>query len=176
MSEASVKKLQEKAEKEIKNVNEDTKLTASQKESRIQLIKDTLAAELKADEENETRSGVGTRQMVGATRGRNTSVITYENFDESQPATLPKTLKEFLEVTKVKDSELVDLLITGYNEAQYKLASDEIGEFVDKTWPDDVQMQFRMVVRNYAKATGQTIEQAVAVIKPGIVAAQSASK
>jgi hypothetical protein len=53
------------------------------------------------------------------------------------------------------------------------LASDPVAEYVDATWSEDVQKQFRLVVRNYSNATGVSIEDAVALIKPGIVASQS---
>ena len=63
-------------------------------------------------------------------------------------------------------------LIDGYNDAAYTAASDPVAEFVDATWAEDVQKQFRLVVRNYANATGVSIEDAVALIKPGIVKSQ----
>lgn len=130
-------------------------------------------AEAKANEVNATRSGKGTRVRVGQTRGRNPQVITWEAFDESQPDTLPKTLSEFMEVSKTSDENvIVSYLISGYNDAQYTAASDPVAEFVDAAWPEDVQKQFRIVVRNYANATGVSIEDAVALIKPGIVKSQ----
>lgn len=122
---------------------------------------------------NAKRSGKGTRLAVGQTRGRNPQVITFEEFDESQADTLPTSLSEFMDVTKTSDEAvIVSYLIAGCNAASYKTASDPVAEFVDKTWPDDVQKQFRLVVRNYSGATGVSIEDAVALIKPGIVASQ----
>lgn len=132
------------------------------------------AAENKASETNKARSGKGTRVKVGQTRGRNPQVISYENFDEAQPDTLPKSLSEFMEVSKIQDEPtIVSFLIDGFNSAQYTLASDPVAEFVEPTWPDDVQKQFRLVVRNYSNATGVSIEDAVALIKPGIVKSQT---
>ena len=123
---------------------------------------------------NEGKTGKGTRTMLGMTRGRNPQEIQYEAFDESQPDTLPKTLSEFMEVAKVTDEPaIVSFLIDGFNSAQYTAASDPVAEFVDASWPDDVQKQFRIVVRNYSNATGVSIEDAVALIKPGIVKSQS---
>jgi hypothetical protein len=139
---------------------------------------DAKAAELKAAKEkaaevNKSRTGKGTRISVGQTRGRSTQVISWEAFDESLPDTLPKTLSEFMEVAKVSDEPtIVSYLIDGFNAAQYTQASDPVAEFVDPTWPEDVQKQFRIVVRNYAAATNVSIEDAVTLIKPGIVASQ----
>ena len=132
------------------------------------------AATEKAKTANATRTGKGTRVRVGQTRGRNPQVISWEAFDESQPDTLPKTLSEFMEITKVSDeTAIVQYLIDGYNDAAYTAASDPVAEFVDASWSDDVQKQFRLVVRNYANATGVSIEDAVALIKPGIVKSQA---
>jgi hypothetical protein len=131
-------------------------------------------AEVKAKADNEARTGVGTRVKVGQTRGRNPQVISYEVFDESKPDTLPKTITEFMEVTKVNDEpSIMGFLLDGFNSASYVTASDPVAEFVEATWPEDVQKQFRLVVRNYANATGVSIEEAVALIKPGIVKSQA---
>src|SRR5437762_3210306 len=134
------------------------------------------AATEKAKTANATRTGKGTRVRVGQTRGRNPQVISWEAFDESQPDTLPKTLSEFMEITKVSDeTAIVQYLIDGYNDAAYTAASDPVAEFVDATWAEDVQKQFRVVVRNYANATGVSIEDAAALIKPGIVKSQKSN-
>lgn len=136
-------------------------------------------AEADAAEEkqlNQGRTGKGTRATIGYTRGRSTQKIVYEAFDESQPETLPKSTTEFLDLTKdygsADDAKLVSWLIDGFNSDQYTLASDPIADYVEKSWPDEVQKQFRLVVRNYANATGHSIEDAVNLIKPGIEAAQ----
>jgi hypothetical protein len=132
------------------------------------------AAVAKAAEENKNRTGKGTRVRVGQTRGRSPQVISWEAFDESLPDTLPKTLSEFMDVAKVTDEAIiVSYLIDGSNSAAYTKASDPMAEFVDLTWSEDVQQQFRLVVRNYANATGVSIADVVALIKPGIVASQS---
>ena len=123
---------------------------------------------------NEGRTGKGTRAFLGMTRGRNPQEIQYEAFDDSLPDTLPKTLSEFMEVAKVSDENIiVSFLLDGFNSAAYTAASDPVAEFVEATWPEDVQKQFRIVVRNYSNATGVSIEDAVALIKPGIVKSQS---
>src|ERR1035437_6538979 len=123
---------------------------------------------------NAGKSGKGTRSFLGMTRGRNPQEIQYEAFDESQPDTLPKSLSEFMDVAKVSDEPtIVSYLIDGFNSAAYTNASDPVAEFVDASWDEDVQKQFRLVVRNYSNATGVSIEDAVALIKPGIVASQA---
>ena len=135
-----------------------------------------VAAKQKADAENKTRSGKGTRVRVGQTRGKASMVVSWEAFDEAQPDTLPTTVAEFMELTGKKETkDIVEMLIAGFNDASYTAASDPIAEFVNPTWPEDVQAQFRLVVRNYARATNGTIEAAVALIKPGIDAQYSAS-
>lgn len=126
----------------------------------------------KAAEVNKTRTGKGTRVRVGQTRGKNPQVIEWEAFDESLPETLPATLSEFMDIAKVSDEkQIVALLVDGFNSAQYTAASDPIAEYVEPTWSEDIQRQFRLTVRNYANATGVSIEDAVGLIKPGIVKA-----
>jgi hypothetical protein len=126
------------------------------------------AKEKAAAEENATRTGVGTRKMVGKTRGRGVLVIEYEAFDESKPDTLPKTIQQFMETTKVSDEPtLVGYLIDGFNQANYTAASDPLAEFVDPSWPDDAKTQFRLVVRNYSRGANVSLDDAVALIKPG---------
>lgn len=128
------------------------------------------AAQEKAEETNKTRTGVGTRVRVGQTRGRNPMVISWEAFDESLPETNPKSISNFMEVTSVKDEPtLVSFLISGYNDLAYTSASDPLKEYVDGTWSQDVQNQFRLVVRNYSRGAGVSLEDAVALIKPGFV-------
>ena len=127
-----------------------------------------------ADETNKGRSGMGTRIKVGGTRGRNPQAISFENFDKEQPDTLPKTISDFMNLfPEIKEPEMVSYIVDGYNLAMYTESSDPIAEFVDLSWDKEVQKQFRLVVRNYSNATGVSIEDAVALIKPGIVASQS---
>ena len=154
----------------------EKELTAEQKAAKERLSAEVKAAEEKATAENATRSGKGTRVSVGMTRGRNPQVISFEEFDDVLPETLPTTLSEFMEVAKVQDEKLiVEYLIDGFNSAQYTQASDPVAEFVDATWPEEVQKAFRLVVRNYAANANVSIEDAVALIKPGIVASQKKS-
>lgn len=123
---------------------------------------------------NEGKTGKGLRSFLGMTRGRNPQEIQYENWDESIPDSLPVSLSEFMDLRKITDEkDIVRRLILGDNDVLYSEASDPVAEFVEATWPEDVQKQFRIVVRNYSNATGVSIEDAVALIKPGIVASQS---
>lgn len=129
---------------------------------------------------NAARSGKGTRVKVGSTRGKNPQAISFENFDLSKKETLPTTISEFMDIFKDKpestEPEMLSYLLDGYNDSQYTQASDPIAEYVEASWDAEVSKQFRLVVRNYSNATGVSIEDAVALIKPGIVASQSAPK
>lgn len=121
-----------------------------------------------AEATNATRTGVGTRVKVGKTRGKGSININWESFDESKPETLPTSIQQFMEVTGKKDEpSLVGYLISGYNEESYTAASDPLAEFVDPTWPADAQTQFRLVTRNYSRGANVSLEDAVALIKPG---------
>jgi hypothetical protein len=123
---------------------------------------------------NEGKTGKGLRSFLGMTRGRNPLEIQFENWDDSQPDTLPLTLSEFMDLRKVTDEkDIVRRLILGDNEILYTEASDPVAEYVESSWSDDVKKQFRLVVRGYATATGVSFEVAVALIKPGIVASQN---
>lgn len=132
--------------------------------------KEIDAKQKSADEDNDTRTGVGLRVRVGQTRGRNPMVISWEAFDESQTKTLPTGIQNFMEVTKVKDEPtLVSFLISGYNDAAYTAASDPLAEYVENTWSPEAQNQFRLVVRNYSRGANVSLDEAVALIKPGFV-------
>ena len=104
---------------------------------------------------------VGPRWKVGATRGKNPTIITFENFDRSQPATLPKTVQEFMEVITSDQPTILDY------EAQYESASDPLAEYVSSVWSPEVQLTFRTAVRNYSKGLGIELEDAVNIIRPG---------
>lgn len=132
------------------------------------------AAQVKADETNATRSGKGTRVKVGLTRGRNPQVISFEQFDDALPETLPATLGEFMELTKTNDEKvIVGYLLDGFNSTIRTQTSDPVSEFVDASWPEEVQKSFKLVVKQYAANAGVSIDDAVALIKPGIVASQA---
>jgi hypothetical protein len=125
----------------------------------------------KETELNAERTGKGTRATIGLTRGRNPQMVQYESFWESLPDTLPKTLSEFMELSKVQDeAAIVSFLIDGFNSAQYAAASDPVAEFQDASWSKEVQTQFRFVIKNYSGATGVSIDDAVTLIKPGFAA------
>ena len=126
------------------------------------------AKQKEADAANASRTGIGTRVRVGQTRGKNPLVISWEAFDESKPETLPTTIQQFMEVTKVADEpSLVSFLVGGLNDANYTAASDPLAEFVDLAWPQEAQTQFRLVVRNYSRGAQVSLEDAVSLIKPG---------
>lgn len=132
--------------------------------------KELEARQAEADKINATRTGVGLRVRVGQTRGRNPVVVSWEAFDESKPETLPTDPSQFMEITGVKDtSVLLGYWIAGYNDAAYTAASDPLAEYVENSWPAEAQAQFRLVVRNYSRGTGVSLEDAVALIKPGFV-------
>jgi hypothetical protein len=144
---------------------------AADKDAALKLRNENMAKREK--ELNATKTGKGLRTFLGMTRGRNPQEIQYENWDESLSDSLPSTLSEFMDMRKISDEkDIMRRLILGDNEILYKEASDPVAEFVDLSWPEDVQKQFRLVVRNYSNATGVSIDDAVALIKPGIVASQ----
>ena len=138
-------------------------------DEKTELQKEREQFEKEATAENKTKTGKGLRTAVGATRGRSTMNIKYQAFDESQPDTLPTTVEEFVSITGIKsNSELASLLIVGFNDRAYTEASDPIAEFVNKSWPDELKAQFRIVVRNLAKMQEISIEDAVKFVKPGV--------
>lgn len=128
-------------------------------------------AEKTAEATNKGRNGKGTRVRVGQTRGKNPQVISFEQFDDSLPATLPADADEFVKMTTPNPAQLLDWLIRGYNDAQYTAASDPIAEFVDASWNEETQNRFRAVVRNFASGAQIAIEDAVTLVKPSFVAA-----
>lgn len=133
-----------------------------------------------AEETNKSRSGKGLRVKYGFTRGKGSIPIKWEAFDESQPDTLPVSFEEFMALTGVKaEKDLVDFLVTGFNDSQYTAASDPIAEYVNPAWDKETQNQFRLVVRNLSKAMDASIESVVGMVKPGVekaFAAKSAKK
>lgn len=113
----------------------------------------------------------GLRYFTNSTRGKGSMFINYQGFDTDKPETLPSDLKEFAQITGINEQkDLLDLLIEGYNATQYQTASDPIAEFVNDSWDKDTKAQFRLVVRNLSKAADIPLEQAVAMVKPGIEA------
>ena len=107
----------------------------------------------------------------GRTRGKNPRDITYEAFDLEQPDTLPKSMQEFVEVTgKNEEKDILELVISGYNDAAYSAASDEIGEFVRDEWDKEYQNQFRLTFRNFSKISGKSIDETVEMLMPAIEA------
>ncbi len=129
------------------------------------------AKDAKVKSLNEGRTGKGTRIDVGMTRGRNPIEIQFEAFDESQPDTLPTTLSEFMELTKVQDEKLiVAYLIDGYNASSRSAASDPVAEFYEAGWTPEFRTMFRNNVKSFAAQSNLSIEDTVAVLKPAILA------
>jgi hypothetical protein len=121
-----------------------------------------------ADVENKKLSGVGLRTRIGQTRGKNPQIISWKAFDESQPETLPTSIQQFTDTVGAKDEKvLLSYLISGFNDEAYTAASDPLAEYVNPTWSAEVQTNFRLVVRNYAKGLNMSLEDAVNLIKPG---------
>jgi hypothetical protein len=115
-------------------------------------------------------------KKTGKTRGRSPRPIEYDVFDLEQPETLPKTLASFVAVTGADEPKLLSYVIDGFNQAQYAEASDEIGEFVNDAWDKETAAQFRLIVRNYAKAANKSIEEAANLMTPAIQAGFEARK
>lgn len=131
-------------------------------------------AESEAKTENEKRgTAKGLRVFAGMTRGKGTQVIKWEAFDREKPDTLPQNIAEFIQLAGIKDpdKEILDYALDGFNASQYREASDPIAEFVEPSWDKEKVMRFRLVVRNYAAGTGQSLDEAVALIKPQFVKA-----
>lgn len=142
--------------------------------------KEVAKAELKAreteitakeKEANRGRSGKGLRVFFGMTRGRNPQMISYENWDLEQPATLAETLSEFKSLRVSDEKEIVRRLILGDNEILYSEASDPVAEYYESDWDKEFKTQFRTSIKNYSAMTGLSIEDTVTLLKPGIVAA-----
>lgn len=126
-----------------------------------------------ADKTNlERAKNKGLRVKVGFTRGKGSLPIKWEAFDETIPESMPVSLKEFNDLTGTKtEAELLEYAIVGFNDAQYTAASDPIAEHVNPLWDADTKSQFRLVVRNMSKVLSKSIDDVVAMIKPGVEAA-----
>lgn len=126
-----------------------------------------------AEKTNASRTGKGTRVFVGLTRGKNPKVISWEAFDTDKPETLPETIVDFHKTigADTTETQMVRYLADGYNDAQYRAASDVLAEYVEPNWPDDVAKQFKTVISNYVAGTGVSIDDAVELLKPGFAKA-----
>ena len=126
------------------------------------------ALEVEVKAANAARSGKGTRLVLANTRGKGSIQIKYEAFDADFAGSLPETVAEFMQLSGVEDEgTLVSFLITGYNDANYKRASDPVSEYVNPAWPSEIAESFKLAVKNLVKA-GLDIEKVVAMVKPGI--------
>lgn len=132
-----------------------------------------LAAETKANEVNLKREGKGLRVKVGSTRGKNPQVISFEAFDENQSETLPESFAEFQSLTNVTDEkEIVELLIIGFNDKAYTLASDPIAEYYEPDWSTDIRAGFKASVKGLTATGVISLEQAVTLVKGAIAASK----
>lgn len=149
-----------------------TQAALSEKEQKAEAVKARTAEMDKREKElNTGKTGIGTRFFLAMTRGKNPQEIKYEAFDNSQAETLPKSISEFLTTVALDptkdEAAIVNLLIEGFNEVAYSSASDPLAEFVEDSWPSEAKTQFRLVVRNYSRGAMVSLEDAVALIKPG---------
>ena len=147
-----------------------TQTTAEQiQETQTESKLKALRAEAKAENDKRGKNK-GPRVMVGQTRGKSPQPIKWEEFDDAIPESLPTTFEEFTALTKVTDQkEIVNLLILGFNSDAYTQASDPLKEYVESTWTPEVQNQFRLVTRNYARTLELPLDEAVILIKPGFI-------
>lgn len=120
---------------------------------------------------NASRSGVGRRVFLAMTRGKNPVEIQFEAFDESQPDTLPKTLEEFFSIAAFGENaekETLRRLFVGDYEIAYTEASDPVAEYLDGI-PQELHKTFKAFVKSFSAERKCSIEDAVNLIKPGIV-------
>lgn len=143
-------------------------------ETKAEVEQKARAAELagkqkEIDAINAKRQGKGTRLRCGMTRGKNPQIIVWEAYDESQPKTLPVDLGEFMTLAGIeKEEAIMALLIRGANDASQEAASDPVAEYVNPTWDETTAKRFRVTVKNYAADAGVSVEDAAALIRPGI--------
>lgn len=149
-------------EKEVKRINEDSELKPEQKARQLELALRTF----ENSKVNATREGVGVRLAAGSTRGKGSVVISWEEFPLDKPELLPKSLKEFIDITKVSQETLLVYALEGFNTIAQRTASDPIAEFINPTWDDETQTQFRISVRSTSKNTGMSIEEVANMLKP----------
>jgi len=158
--------------------------SANEKDAAKEALKARAADMEKREKElNAGKTGKGTRTFLGMTRGRNPQEIQYENWNNEQPETLPGSFAEVIDIHKTRgqdgdaaEKEIVRRWVLGDNDVLYAEASDPVAEFVEASWPLDVQKQFKLVIKNYANGCNCSIEDAVALIKPGFVAGFEKSK
>jgi len=126
------------------------------------------ALEVEVEATNAKRAGKGTRLVLANTRGKGSIQIKYEAFDSDVAGSLPETVAEFMSLSGVEDeAALVSFLITGFNDSNYKKASDPVSEYVNPAWPSEIAESFKLAVKNLVKA-GLDIDTVVAMVKPGI--------
>jgi hypothetical protein len=161
--------------------------TASETAAEKQAEKDAMKAREKEIAEkqkdaNQNKKGIGVRTFYGMTRGRNPQMISYDQWDVDQEiekvSTVPTSFAEVLDINKTRgldgdaaEKEIVKRWLLGDNEMLYKEASDPVAEFVEASWDDADKKAFKLVIKNYATSTATSIEDTVALFKPGFTAA-----
>jgi hypothetical protein len=124
------------------------------------------AIQTEVDGLNTPLTGKGLRWAAGMTRGKNPNAIKWQHFDEEKPETLPESLEEFATLSGVADAKkFLVFVISGYNDEQYRLASDELNEFIEPHWNQETVTQFRFAVRNAVKLSKKPLETVVIAIK-----------
>lgn len=139
-----------------------------------------LAAERKGEAEkvagekvkrtNEARTGKGPRLTFGWTRGKNSQLFYYEQYDRTVKDSCPTTIEEVMSLISDSEPILVGYILDGWNAESYSNSSDPANEFVDDSWPEDVQKQFKIALKNFSTASNLSLEAAAAVLKPAITA------
>jgi hypothetical protein len=126
------------------------------------------ALEVEVANLNAAISGKGLRYVTANTRGKGSIQIKYQAFDSDFAGSLPETVAEFMQLSGVEDeAALVGFLITGFNDAAYKAASDPVAEFVNPAWPSEIAESFKASVKQLVKA-GLDLQAVVAMVKPAI--------
>jgi hypothetical protein len=128
-------------------------------------------------------------EFAGKTKGKGSRDIKYWNFDMDKPDTLPRNAAELKTATKFintssqnpdgvefENSKIVEFLIVGCNDFAYNKMADEIGEYLNDEWPDEIKQNFRIAVRNTSKMTGMSIEETATFLKAPVEKAFLAAK
>lgn len=118
-------------------------------------------------------------EMAGKTKGKGSRDIKYWNFDTDKPETLPKNVEAFKNSTKFMNADtqnpegvafdgpqLLNFMIGGFNDWAYNLQADEIREYLNPAWSDEIKANFRISVRNTAKMLDQSIEETATFLRP----------
>jgi hypothetical protein len=135
----------------------------------VEVVEKENKFKAEVEAENAKLTGIGLRWFYGSTRGRGTQEIKWQAFDTDKPETLPTSVPNLTEIIGITDAKkLLSFLIDGVNDYLYRQASDPIAEYVNPAWDDETKLKFRTIVRNYSSSAEVSIEDTVALMKPGI--------